>query len=386
MKRIKKLLLAAIAAAIAATSFAGCAGGTNTTSGDDNDSRSNNDVSASESFNVTASDSETLSPADSGSVITDNSTSSDVTSDVSSETENSSESETAAPDATDAPADAFTSLPIGLITSETESAPVSESDYAPIPTNAEMLKLVGTNFDNTDSFIMTCKIKGKAWLPGYGEAPLMEHNYTYVITKDATYLKSTYQDLNNDTVPSVYEEYRVVEDNILSTITKNGDEWVNNASLEMQRDNMVDDTINSMALLRFFNNEYTYNDGSNKFLPLDTIGTAPITRDENGNMAITFPKWKECQTTDEVLDMHPVAGLIRFPEKTGDLHTISTNSCNGGNVVYTVDNNYRLKTIEADIVSGSKYDLHVEIEFSDYNNVLPLNIPAYTTVQPITAE
>ena len=152
---------------------------------------------------------------------------------------------------------------------------------------------------------------------------------------------------------------------------------------------MVDDTINSMALLRFFSTKCPYSDLDTQYRygTNETLKNAPITRDENENMVMTFPVWNEWTTPDEEFYTHPFAGLIRFPEQTGNLHNKAVSDCKDGNVVYTIDNNYRLKAIEAEIyVDASSYNLDVEIEFSDYNNVLPLNIPAYTTVQPTTAE
>lgn len=331
MKNINKIVRVITALAVA-MSFAGCS---NSTAGQGD---------ASQSFNVTASDDGTSVPIDDASIAS-----------------------TAEAVTTDSPS---------LSDDESSADPALETEYAPVLSNGETLKAVAATIDSATGFLMTCRIKGS--IPDSKSKPLLiEHEYTYAVTKDTTYLKSSYQDLNNDAQPVTYEEYRTVEDNILSTITKNGDEWVCNASKEMQRNDMLNDTVSSIALLRFFDTRYTFKN-------TDTVSLVPITRCEDGSIMMTFPVWSKWVTSDEELRAHPFAGLIRFPERTGELHNVTLESANG-NVAYTLNADYSLKAIDADIVSDNGYDLHVTIRFSDWNNVLPIIVPPYTSAQ-LTAE
>lgn len=408
MKRINMHIIAMLTAAATALSLTGCANDTSARDRDDDDDspRHSRTVDADENISsnsiadILGASNEVSSAPDAES----NSENSGVeSSNVESTTtaSSTSEPETSVPDA-NVPGNTgsvdINDWPAGVATASptAPSTPVPEADWAPLPTNEELLKLVTANFENAESFVMTCNIEGgfpKPHAQTHDEYLPVKHSYTYVVTRDTTYLKSTYQDLTTDVVPSVYEEYRIFEARTnkygeygaISTITKDGNAWIGTAPDEVSLFDMIDDTTESFSLIHFFDtgdifgNTYTRSEKT-------TIMTAPITRGEDGSIVMTFPEWNERKVDNDRLmyddyqtfNNKPFAGLIRFPEKSYELERRSSAD---GNVVYTFDNNYFLTGIEADIFVKGFYDIHVSIEFSNWNNVLPIEVPEYTVVE-----
>lgn len=81
------------------------------------------------------------------------------------------------------------------------------------------------------------------------------------------------------------------------------------------------------------------------------------------------------------LDNMVIAPLYFSPyngEWTDLLRDEWATDTNGDGATYIFDNDYNLKGIEADIISGNKYNFHVSIEFSNWNNVAPIEVPEYT--------
>lgn len=257
---------------------------------------------------------------------------------------------------------------IKLIDPETEATVVDPNE--PIPSNTELFDLVGTNLHNADSFIINCKLSGNRW---DGKSIEAEHKYTLVVTRDTTYLYSTFEDFTNDTIEA-YDEYRTHDDTTISTITRNGDGWWENTPTEYLkwgagRDDLAKTEVYNLAVLRFLNPEY-------KFKEAETLNTVTPVRNENGNIIVTFPAWKEWETLDKDFRQHPFTGLIRIPNRTGDL--FETDIKQRGNPTYTFDTNYNLKSIESDII-GSYYNVHLTLDFSNWNNVAPITLPEYET-------
>lgn len=246
--------------------------------------------------------------------------------------------------------------------------------------NEDVIMLVGENLDNAESFIMTCEIMG--CVPGTDGAltDLIEHKYVYTVNNEAAHLVSTYKDLNKDPDPLTYEEYQYRDKRILTTITRNNGAWIDNTPKTMSRDTVICTTLHSIGLLRFLSTEYTFRQD-------DSINTADITVLENGDLVMTMPTWSDWITSDTILASNGFAGLIRFPDKASKLHNEAFAYCKDGNAVYTFDKNYNLKNITADIFTGEYgYDLHIEINFGNWNNVPEIIVPNYTTAPISTTE
>lgn len=244
--------------------------------------------------------------------------------------------------------------------------------------NEDVIMLVGENIDNAESFIMTCEIMG--CIPGTNGAltDLIEHKYVYTVNNETAHLVSTYRDLNKDPEPLTYEEYQYRDKRILTTVTRNGNAWIDNTPKTMSRDTVIYTSLRSIGLLRFLSTEYTFRQD-------DSVNTADITVMENGDLVMKMPTWSDWITSDSTLATNGFAGLIRFPDKASKLHNEAFAYCKDGNAVYTFDKNYNLKNITADIYTGEYgYDLHIEINFGNWNNVPEIIVPNYTTA-PIGA-
>lgn len=280
------------------------------------------------------------------------------------------------------------------IASASEPEPVDADE--PIPSNDEIYKLAGTNLYNAESFVVTCNVSGEISSKG---TPL-DHKYTLVVTRDVTYLNSTY---DYGVAHSVWEKYTVTDrENFDPTqgtplifVERTEDGWVNdlrkgelwnNVALDYLWvndgwDDMVIDTIKSYALLTFIDPDYTYEDD-------DPMATATSARDENGNIVMTFPEWDEWfaintrfNRPNERIINDALDSLFRTNIGNHPSTSINRRPSPNGNAVYTFDSDYNIKSIEGDMETNVN-KFHFTVEFSNWNNVAPIEVPEYETIRP----
>lgn len=278
------------------------------------------------------------------------------------------------------------------IASASEPEPVDADE--PILSNDEIYKLAGTNLRNAESFVVTCSINGEINSKG---TPL-DHNYTLVVTKDVTYLYSTY---DYGVAHNVWEKYTVTDrENFDPTqgtplvfVERTEDGWVNDLRkgelwngvaldylwINDGYDDMIIDTIKSYALLTFIDPDYTYEDD-------DPMATATSARDENGDIVMTFPEWDEWLTINTQFN-RPNQRIIDdalyslFRANVGNHPSTDIGDHPKGNAVYTFDSDYNIKSIEGNMETDVK-KFHFTVEFSNWNNVAPIEVPEYETIRP----
>lgn len=354
------------------------------------------EISADASQDSSYTDADSVSPAESDPIETvdtpeTSNTVSDTSVDPVSDADPIETTETDAPETT-----VPTAAPVTYKTIASASEPELVDADEPIPSNDEIYKLAGTNIRNAESFVVTCNVSGKTHL-GSANLPL-DHNYTLAVTKDVTYLNSTY---NYDETHSVWEKYTMTDrENFDPTqgtplvfVERTEDGWVNdlrkgelwnNVALDYLWvndgwDDMVIDTIKSYALLTFIDPDYTYEDD-------DPMATATSARDENGNIVMTFPEWDEWLTLDtrfnrpnEKIIFNALNSLFRA--NVGNHPSTDISYRPKGNAVYTFDNDYNIKSIEGNMETNTE-KFHFTIEFSNWNNVAPIEVPEYETIRP----
>lgn len=106
----------------------------------------------------------------------------------------------------------------------TETEPVEE----PVPEKAELLNSVWTQLNSAESFRMNCNVKGKVPSETSDMGMLIDQSFTYTVSGDVTHLESKYTNLDSNDPAVEYEEYQVLNDSIVTTLTKHGNDWVDN--------------------------------------------------------------------------------------------------------------------------------------------------------------
>lgn len=381
MKRYK--FAALIAAMAASCSIAGCS-----------KMPLPDEISADASQDSSYTDSDSVSPAESDPIETvdtpvTSGTISDTPVDPVSDADPIETTETDAPETT-----VPTAAPVTYKTIVSASEPEPVDADEPILSNDEIYKLAGTNLRNTESFVVTCRINGE----GNSIGTPLDHNYTLVVTKDVTYLNSTYDYGDTHNVWEKYtvtdrENYDPTQGTPLVFVERTEDGWVsdlrkgelwNGVALDYLWvndgwDDMVIDTIKSYALLTFIDPDYTYEDD-------DPMATATSARDENGDIVMTFPEWDEWLTINTQFDRKNQRIIDRalnslFYANVGKHPSADIGDHPKGNAVYTFDNDYNIKSIEGDMETDVN-KFHFTVEFSNWNNVAPIEVPEYETIRP----
>lgn len=398
-------ILSAVTAITVLTNFAGCSGGTSSADVDEQSEQSV--TSAINSDNKTDTSSEPVENDDK----TDSNSITITTPDVDSETSNDTPDAAATTELTEEADDTIIYDPMPIQTLSPADASKSVVTDT-LPTNADLIERAGANAFNADSFVMNAKIIGK-----FSHDENATNEYTFVVTRDTTYLYATYDNADDDIPMQTYEEFRtIVYDETrdlvsvpemdgrpareyvwsrVPTIVRHGDSWIEciprqenfiyenayreNLNLYQGRDDLAKTATNRIGVLGFIDPSYEYAE-------TDTINTAPIARNENGDITMTFPTWNEWITSDRSIESHLFDNILICPSHAGNTEwkdPISNKEFydTDGGAVYTFDNDYNLKSVEIDIKSGSKYDLHVSIEFSNWNNVAPIEVPEYVAAE-----
>lgn len=255
-------------------------------------------------------------------------------------------------------------------TTETTEVTEPEEDLTIIPDQYEFLTSVNEKLNAAESFEMTCSVKGYVPDSSTEIGKMIEHNFTYTVMPDVTHLESSSKDLNVDGSDSKYEEYQTLADNIVTTLTKDGGNWVNNTPKEMIRYNMTKKAVYSVALMGILADDAQ--------IASDTFINADITRDEHGNYIFTINNWGDLEFYTDSFQFHGFSGLIRSPEMKDYLYDLSLLNLDGG-AVYVFDKDFNLTSITFDIVAhDSNYDIHGELNFAKWNKIGNINTPRLT--------
>lgn len=272
---------------------------------------------------------------------------------------------TAAPVVTAAP---ITTPPITETSIETTVETEPPEDLTSIPETSELITSIAEQLNTATSFEISCNLKGCIPEPNSAIGKMIEHEFTYTISGNNSHLKSTTDDLDVDDSTTEYEEYQKLDDNIITTITKFGDNWVDNTPKEMIRHDMSTKALYSIGLVEII--------ASNGETTDDIFANATVERDDVGNYIITLPDWYTWTCEDEDFLAHGFSGLLRAPHLSDRLYNLSILDPEG-NITYTVDKNFNLTNMSFDIImpQAGSYDLICEIEFSDWNEIANINVP-----------
>ena len=278
------------------------------------------------------------------------------------------QTQTAAP-ATVATPPAETIIPVTSATLPVETT-VTEpvEDLTSIPETSELITSIAEKLNSAESFEISCNLKGCIPEANSAIGKMINHDFTYTVSGNNSHLKSKTDDLNVDNSIIEYEEYQKLDDNIVTTITKFGENWVDNTPKEMVRHNMSTKALYSIGLVEII--------ASNGETTDDVFANASVERDEKGNYIITLPDWYTWTCEDDDFLAHGFCGLLRAPHLTDCLYNLSIIDPEGS-ISYIVDKDFNLTGMSFDIImpQAGSYDLHCEIEFSDWNSIASINVP-----------
>ena len=250
----------------------------------------------------------------------------------------------------------------------TETEPVEE----PVPSCTELLNSVWTQLNSAESFRMNCNVKGKVSSETSDMGMLIDQSFTYTVSGDVTHLESKYTNLDSNDPAVEYEEYQVLNDSIVTTLTKHGNDWVDNTPKEMIRTNMMLKALNTTPLLGLLANDAS--------VAGNTLGYyGKVSRNDNGDYVLDNLLHENIPCYSDDLSRHMFAGLLRTPAIEDSLYDVSqTDTRNtGSNIVYTFDKDYNLKSMVFDVIVNRQngYDVHCEITFDSWNDVPEIKVP-----------
>ncbi len=408
---MKKQILSVVLAIAATASLVGCSDNSGITINSSSTSVSSGNNSSADTSSANGSNNSTASSSSSNS----NTFSSNTSETNNSSTKTSSDTSSSESGSATSPDDvnAVLNAPLPIVYKAT--APVFEKsdENAPVPTSLELLKTTGANIDKSDSVIINAKLKGKTRHPkGYDPVPI-EQNYTYVITKNATYLRVAHTDELFSPSVTAYEEYTVFnDDGTFSTITKSGDKWVATKSefaltqsdapneskvpfdwrkeiiMAYNGSNLYENAITQIGLLRIFASDFRT---KNRFGEDDMIVSMPIIRDNSKNLTLQIDEWYRFQSSDRFLSpgfTYQDIALNKFFRyasneeiewKYGYIPDFSWLT-SGTSITHVIGNDYLLKDINGRFVTNDKdYDITFDFEFTDWDNIEKINVPDYVT-------
>lgn len=269
----------------------------------------------------------------------------------------------------------FTEPPVTEETTEStvETEPAEDLTY--IPERSEFFDNVYKNLNAATSFRMVCNVKGKIPSKTSNMGSMIDHKFTYTVANNKSHLESSYVDLNTDDKAVDYEEYQILEDNIVTTLTQYGDDWVDNTPKEMIRTNMMLKALNTTPLLGILANDVIIAD--------ETFPNGEITRDEHGNYIFTDKAFEYLNPQSTEFREHLFSGLIRTPAIDDCLCDIAIDETDSG-IVYTFDKDYNLTNMSFDIIvrQTDGYDLHCDIKLDRWNDIPGVNTPSVSKIKP----
>lgn len=271
-----------------------------------------------------------------------------------------------------------TTVPETETEAETTTARVWDDDAA----KREFFNNIYDGLNNAESFELNCKVKGTV-----PDGKMIDHTYTIDVTKDTMHLISSYRDLNTNDEMVSYEEYQHIDDGVLSTVTKNGDNWVDNTPKEMLRCAMTAKIYNDIPLIGILaeNSEDAF-----QIMYLDR--NSPILPTDDGGWTFTqeFSGTQGHLGSNKDFYYHGFAGLIRTPAiKDYFYDGIETLQDGGGDITYTFDKDFRLTNMSFDIIvrnQNAPIDVHVDMTFDKWNEINHIAVPNTTVLETTAAE
>lgn len=439
MKHTK--LISAILAVAATVSLAGC----NSDSGITTNSADTSNQSTSTSTTVASGGLDTSDT--SSSVVSNNASSTESSIESSDVTSSDNSSDTSSPVDTngDFTMPTIEQLKIGLpIELKGEEVPPAPGDpNGALPTALDFVKTVGDNIRASDSFMMTGELDGVTYNINYGDPVPIAEKYVYIATKTASYLRVAHeQSLGDGTTDGFMSEtYTVLnDDGTITTITRNGDEWVGNKSKEklngfLTTEEQYDRDHRYGAYRQMnYDRRYGYSDLSYDYLGSDIYNNAiatfgpfylfkedlptsrfgqynnpfydepikkvPTARDENGNLTMRINEFVNLNDINDPTSMFSSVDdhfyfrfnnfFRAFPYKENAYgnnawKAESVNTCNTqADHTYTVDANNVLTELKGhgrddpSSFNYCNYDITYDFIFSNWNNVATINVPDYT--------
>ncbi len=250
----------------------------------------------------------------------------------------------------------------------TETEPVEE----PVPEKAELLNSVWTRLNSAESFRMNCNVKGKVPSETSDMGMLIDQSFTYTVSGDVTHLESKYTNLDSNDPAVEYEEYQVLNDSIVTTLTKHGNDWVDNTPKEMIRTNMMLKALNTAPLIGILANDAN--------TATESLIRGNIYRNDNGDYVFDNIELQYIVCYSDDFYKHMLAGFIRTPAVEDYLYNVCPGNDmynSGCKLAYTFDKDYNLKSIAFDAIVNKTngYDVHCEVTFDSWNDVPEIKVP-----------
>lgn len=260
----------------------------------------------------------------------------------------------------------------------TETEPVEE----PVPEKAELLNSVWTQLNSAESFRMNCNVKGKVPSETSDMGMLIDQSFTYTVSGDVTHLESKYTNLDSNDPAVEYEEYQILNDSIVTTLTKHGDDWVDNTPKEMIRTNMMLKALNTAPLVGILANDAN--------TATESLIRGNIYRNDNDDYVFDDIKMDKIVCYSDDFYKHMLAGFIRTPAVEDYLYNVCPGNDmhnSGCTLAYTFDKDYNLKSIVFDAIVNETngYDVHCEITFDSWNTVPPIVPPFASKIETTEA-
>ena len=265
-----------------------------------------------------------------------------------------------------------------ITTIATTTAPAE--DLTSVPKIEDFADKVCLKMKEAKSFTVSCDLKGNMVVDSKTNRMIKE-NFKIDTTDKATHLTSSMEDLANANVKSSYEEYQSLDDGVLSTYALNKDVWQDSIPKTFIRENMAQNTINSIGMLQLL--EYPFLQGSN--MKNYTFRDATMARTADGGYTMSVNNGK-IQLMESISN-NGLSGLIRCPEIKDTLN--GQNATLTNNVFYTFDKNYVPQSVSFDIMDWTRmnsFDLHVDLVLSNWDSVQTISLPNVTPTAATTAK
>ena len=233
-------------------------------------------------------------------------------------------------------------------------------------TAADVLEQLSTKLNNTVGFNLTGTVKGELPVEISSNSSgskvniqnkMLRHTFTYSVSQNGEHFVSQTEDLNDATFESKYEEYRHLDDEIITTYTLNNNTWVDSTPKELSRKNLAQTLADDFGLIAIFKNPAAFKNPELKLL-------------DNGYQINT--KWSDLSLTEPEMKML-LNKLIRCNNLKIRLDSINPLTCDQMLTV-TMDKDYNPTGISCDIITDN-CDTRINLLITDYGKPLNITMP-----------
>lgn len=231
-------------------------------------------------------------------------------------------------------------------------------------TAADVLESLSKKLGDVTSFNLSGTVKGT--LPvevgsNRGkvdiESKMLRHTFTYAVSQKNEHFTAQTENLNDATFESKYEEYRHLDDEIITTYTLSNNTWVDSTPKELSRKNLAQALADDFGLIRLFKNPAAFQNPELKLL-------------DNGYQINT--KWADLSLTEA--EMKALLNkLIRCDNLKIRLDSINPLTSDQMLTV-TMDEDFNLTGISCDIITDN-CDIRVNLLITDYGKPLNITMP-----------